>query len=119
MGKKCSRRKRESQTDSPPRDRFQQKTIEVGFVPGTRAAYVREFDHFETKLDRKTGATATVRDARRYLSRLKESGVSNTIYSHASAALQCMRGSWFPLLHGEDCYEGLPSHLLFCCQPER
>ncbi len=88
MGKKCSRRKRESQTDSPPRDRFQQKTIEVGFVPGTRAAYVREFDHFETKLDRKTGATAAVRDARRYLSRLKESGVSNTVYSHAAAAFR-------------------------------
>ena len=88
MGKKCSRRKREGQKDSGHRDRFQERMIEVGFVPGTRAAYLREFDHFEAKLDRKTGQTAKVRDACRYLSRLKESGVSNTIYSHASAALR-------------------------------
>lgn len=62
--------------------------IKVGFVTGTRAAYLRAFDRFEAKLDRKTAQTATVRDARRYLSRLKESDASNTLYSHAAAALR-------------------------------
>ncbi len=76
--------------------------IEAGFVGGTRAAYLREYDRFEAKLDRKTGATATVRDARRYLSRIKESGANQTRCEHASAALRFffeeVRGlEWKPL----------------------
>jgi hypothetical protein len=43
-----------------------------------------------------------VRDARRYLSRLKQSGVSDTIYSHAAAVLrfffEAVRGiEWKPI----------------------
>ena len=48
----------------------------------------RAFDRFEEKLDRKTGATATVRDGRRYLTRLKQKGVSRTAYGTASAVLK-------------------------------
>jgi len=76
----------------------------VGFVPGTQVAYLRAFDRFEAKLDRKTAMTASARDARRYLSRLKQSGASNTIYSHAAAALRFffeeVRGmAWKPISH--------------------
>jgi len=60
----------------------------VRFVEGTRKAYLRAFDRFEEKLDRKTGATAKVRDARRYLSQLKQKGVSDTAYGNASAVLK-------------------------------
>ena len=67
---------------------MRQRMGEIGFVPGTRVAYLRAFDRFEATLDRKTSETATVRDARRYLSRLKQSGVSQTVYSHAAAALR-------------------------------
>ena len=67
---------------------MRQRMGEIGFVPGTRVAYLSAFDRFEATLDRKTSETATVRDARRYLSRLKQSGVSQTVYSHAAAALR-------------------------------
>ena len=60
----------------------------VGFVAGTQTAYLRAFDRFEARLDRKTAQTATVSDARRYLSGLRQSGVSQTAYSHAAAALR-------------------------------
>ena len=89
MCSKGSRKKRGRQPDSSAiRSRLQERMVEVGFVDGTRAAYLRSFDRFEAKLDRKTAATATVRDARRYLTRLKQSGVSQTVYSHAAAALR-------------------------------
>ena len=81
---------------------LQERMAEVGFVAGTQVAYLREFDRFEKKLDRKTAATATVRDARRYLSRLKQRGVSKTAYSNASAVLKFffeeVRGlAWNPI----------------------
>jgi site-specific recombinase XerD len=94
--------KPERQQDSKHRERLQLEMLEVGFVPGTQAAYLREFDRFEAKLDRKDGGAATVRDGRRYLSRLKQSGVSATRYSHAAAALKFffekVRGlAWKPI----------------------
>ena len=77
----CSERIRKRggvQSDSEWRREMQARMAEVGFVAGTQVAYLRAFDRFEGKLDRKTGQTATVRDARRYLSRLKQSGASTT-----------------------------------------
>ncbi|MFC1451829.1 tyrosine-type recombinase/integrase [Verrucomicrobiota bacterium] len=99
---KGSRKQGEGQSDSQHRRQLRERMKEVGFVAGTRVAYLREFDRFEKKLDRKTAETATVRDGRRYLSRLKQSGVSQTVYSHAAAALrfffQEVRGlEWNPI----------------------
>jgi site-specific recombinase XerD len=62
--------------------------VQVGFVAGTQTAYLRAFDRFEAGLDRKTAATASVGDARRYLTGLKLSGTGATAYSHAAAALK-------------------------------
>ncbi len=84
---KRSRNGKKGQRDSEHRQRLEEKMEAVGFVPGTRKAYLRAFDRFEEKLDRKTGATAAVRDARRYLTRLKQKGVSKTAYGNASAVL--------------------------------
>jgi site-specific recombinase XerD len=81
-------RKNKDQSKSEHREQFQKRMVEAGFVPGTQVAYLRAFDRFEAKLDRKTAQTATVQDARRYLSRLKQSRASNTVYSHAAAALK-------------------------------
>jgi site-specific recombinase XerD len=67
---------------------MQTRMAEVGFVVGTQVAYLRAFDRFEAGLDRKTAQEATVTDARRYLSRLKQAGGSATVYSHAAAALR-------------------------------
>ena len=85
---KGSRKQGKGQRDSEHRQRLQEKMEDVGFVPGTRVAYLRAFDRFEDKLDRKTGATAKVRDARRYLSGLKQKGTSKTAYGNASAVLK-------------------------------
>lgn len=83
-----SRKCGEGQSDSEHRRQYRNRMGEVGFVAGTQMAYLRAFDRFETELDRKTAASATVRDARRYLSGLKQKGVSDTAYSHAAAALK-------------------------------
>ena len=101
-GAKCSRKQRKHQSDSEHRRKFQEKMKSVGFVVGTQTAYLRAFDRFEARLDRKSGATATVRDARRYLTELKRQGVAATAYSHAAAALKFffmeVRGlKWNPL----------------------
>ena len=90
------------QSDSEHRQRLIERMEEVGFVPLTRKAYLRAFDRFEEKLDRKTGATAKVRDGRRYLSRLKQEGVSKTAYGNATAVLKFLfedvRGlTWNPI----------------------
>jgi len=85
---KRSRKQAKGQSDSEHRQELVKKMEEVGFVPLTRKAYLRAFDRFETGLDRKTGATASLCDARRYLSRLKQKGVSRTAYGNASAVLK-------------------------------
>lgn len=85
---KGSRKPGECQRDWAHRQQLQAKMTEVGFVPGTQTAYLRAFDRFEKHLDRKTGATAKVRDARRYLSRLRQKGASKTAYGNASAVLK-------------------------------
>ena len=99
---KGSRKQKERQSESEHRQRLQERMKEVGFVAGTQVAYLREFDRFEQKLDRKTGGSATVRDARRYLSRLKQRGVPKGRYSCASAVLKFffenVRGlGWTPI----------------------
>jgi site-specific recombinase XerD len=50
--------------------------------------YLRALDGFAAKSDRKTLEEAKVRDARRYLTRLKQKGPSKTAYGNASAALK-------------------------------
>lgn len=74
----------------------------AGFVPGSREAYAKALEQFAAKLDRKGLSEATAGDGRRYLSRLKQSGVAATRFSHASAALrfyfEMVRGvPWKPL----------------------
>ena len=88
MSRERSTKNRGVQSDSVSRRGMQARMAEVGFVPGTQEAYLRAFERFETRLDRKTAQTATVKDARRYLSGLKQSGMSATVYSHAAAALR-------------------------------
>jgi site-specific recombinase XerD len=99
---KRSRKQGKDQSDSEHRQQLVKKMEQVGFVPLTRKTYLRAFDRFEEKLDRRTGATATVRDGRRYLSRLKQTGVSKTAYGNASAVLKFffekVRGrAWNPI----------------------
>ena len=99
---KRSTKQGKGQSDSEHRQELVKEMEEVGFVPLTRKAYLRAFDRFEQKLDRRTGATATVRDGRRYLSRLKQTGASKTAYGNASAVLKFffekVRGlAWNPI----------------------
>jgi integrase/recombinase XerD len=85
---KASTNRKKSQRDSVHRQQLQEQMAAVGFAAGTQTAYLRAFDRFERKLDRKTGASAKVRDARRYLSGLKQKGGSKTAYGNASAVLK-------------------------------
>ena len=82
---KCSTKRGKGQSDSEHRRQLQERIVSVGYVDGTRVAYLREFDRFEAKLDRKSGATANVGDARRYLSRIKQHGVPKGRYSFRSS----------------------------------
>ena len=102
MSGKSSRKQSKCQRDSEHRRELVKRMEAVGFVPLTRKAYLRAFDRFEQKLDRRTGAQATVRDGRRYLSRLKQRGASKAAYGNASAVLRFffekVRGlSWNPI----------------------
>ena len=88
MGEQSSRRRDKSQIVLEERTEFQIAMAKVGFVVGTQSAYLRAFDKFAKRLDRKTPATATLKEARRYLTELKRSGASATVYSHAAAAVR-------------------------------
>jgi len=88
MSKQDSKTRRVNHTDSDHRRRLKARMAEVGFVPGTQKAYLREFDRFERSVHPATGATATVSDAHAHVARLKRSGASSTARSHASAALR-------------------------------
>ena len=67
---------------------FKQSLTEAGFAESTRKVYLRAFEKFANRLDRKTPATATPVDARRHLTELKQRDVSSTAYGNASAALR-------------------------------
>lgn len=74
----------------------------AGFAEGTQQVYLRAFDTFAKRLDRKTPAMATIKEARRHLTELKQSGGSSTAYGTASAALRFffenVRGmAWKPI----------------------
>ncbi len=88
MSEKNNKKSKECQSFPEEREAFQFALAKVGFVPGTQVAYLRAFDRFCIRLDRKTPSLATLKDGRRYLTELKQSGASNTIYSHAAAAIR-------------------------------
>lgn len=78
----------ESITKSNNGQRNSQAMEEAGFVAATRQAYGRALKRFGEKLDRRGLEHSSVGDARRYLTGLKQSGVSSTMFSHASGALR-------------------------------
>ncbi len=88
MSKQSNSRRTESQSFLDERSEFQCAMAKAGFVESTQKVYLRAFDRFAKRLDRKTPATATRKEARRHLTELKQAGVSATLYSHASAALR-------------------------------
>ena len=102
MGKNGSRGESKRESNSEVREAFVKRLVVEQYVPGTQIPYLRALDKFAAKLDRKTLATAKVRDARRYLTWLKQKGVSKSAYGNASAALkfffQKVRGlEWQPI----------------------
>ncbi len=62
--------------------------VKAGFAPGTRKMYLRAFKKFAKRLDRKSPASSTLREARRHLTELKQTGVSQTVLSSCSAVLR-------------------------------
>ncbi|MBW1659985.1 MAG: phage integrase N-terminal SAM-like domain-containing protein [Deltaproteobacteria bacterium] len=60
----------------------------AGFADGTQKMYLRAFKRFAKRLDRKTPASSTPREARRHLTELKQSGMSQTVLSSSSAVLR-------------------------------
>jgi hypothetical protein len=51
---------------------FQAAMRKGGFAEATRTVYLRAFDTFAKRLDRKTPATATLREAKHHLTELKQ-----------------------------------------------
>ena len=102
MSEECNSKSAEGQSVLEQRAEFQFEMAKVKFVPGTQSAYLRAFDKFAKRLDRKTPASATLKEARRHLTELKQAGASATVYSHAAAALrfffEAVRGmEWKPV----------------------
>ncbi len=101
MSEQSNRESGKGQSVLEQREAFQFEMVKVGFVPATQSAYLRSFDAFAKRLDRKTPASATLKEARRHLTELKQAGASATVYSHAAAALrfffEAVRGmEWKP-----------------------
>ena len=88
MREKCSSNSGNGQHNSQACAQLLRHMDKAGFVPASQAAYKQAFMAFAAKLDRKRPDQATVADARRYLSWLKQSGASATAFSHASAVLR-------------------------------
>jgi site-specific recombinase XerD len=87
---------------------FQKSLAEAGYVESTRKVYLRAFEKFAKRLDRKTPATAPLVDARRHLTELKQQNASSTAYGNASAALRFyfeeVRGiEWKPISPRRHC----------------
>lgn len=102
MSEQDSRESGKGESVLEQRGAFQFAMAKVGFVAGTQTVYLRAFDAFAKRLDRKTPASATLKEARRYLTELKQAGVSATAYSHSAAALrfffEAVRGlEWKPV----------------------
>jgi integrase/recombinase XerD len=102
MGRKSSSKSVNDQRNSQALDQMREHMGNAGFVVGSRIPYLRELGRFAAKLDRKGLDEATVSDGRRYLSGLKQSGPTATLFSHASASLRFyfedVRGlAWKPL----------------------
>jgi integrase/recombinase XerD len=67
---------------------FQSAMQKAGFAASTQTIYLRAINKFAKRLDRKTPADATLREARRHLTELKQSGASSGACSNASAAMR-------------------------------
>lgn len=81
---------------------FQSAMQKAGLAETTQKIYLRAFNKFARRLDRKTPATATLKEAKRHLTELKQSGATSTAYSTASASLhfffEQVRGiAWKPI----------------------
>jgi len=77
-----------NQSVSEAQEPFEVAMAIEGFVPGTRKAYGRALERFCGALKGKSPEQATVKEARGYLAKLKRSGASRSMLSHASAALR-------------------------------
>jgi len=102
MAKKSSSKSANDQRNSQALDQMREHMGKAGFVEGSQIPYVRALERFAAKLDRKVLDEATVADARRYLTRLKQAAPASTIFSNASAALRfyfedVRRLTWKPL----------------------
>ncbi|MFO7936632.1 MAG: phage integrase N-terminal SAM-like domain-containing protein [Kiritimatiellia bacterium] len=84
------------------RAEFKKALAKAKYVDSTQTVYLRAFDKFAKRLDRKTPADATRVDARRHLTELKQSGISKSVYANSSASLrfffETVRGiEWKPV----------------------
>jgi site-specific recombinase XerD len=91
-----------SQSLSQEREDFRKALIKAGYAECTRKVYEQAFNRFAKRLDRKTPADATVSDAKRLLTELKQKDMSKSIQSGTSAALRFyfekLRGiEWKPI----------------------
>ena len=77
-----------SQALSFERAEFQKALLKANYVTSTQKVYLRAFDKFTKRLDRKTPATSTRTEAKRHLTELKQTGASKTAYGTASATLR-------------------------------
>lgn len=67
---------------------FQKALSQTKYAESTQKMYLRAFTKFAKRLDRKTPATATIKEAKRHLTELKQTGASATVYASTSASLK-------------------------------
>jgi bisphosphoglycerate-dependent phosphoglycerate mutase len=90
----------ESHSISIERLDFQKALQKAKYAESTQRVYLRSFDQSAERLDRKTPATATVKEANRHLTELKQSGATDTAYGNASATHRTTVPHWQRNLRG-------------------
>ena len=79
---------RKSQAILQDRTQFEAALLQANYAASTRKIYLRAFDAFAKRLNQKTPVAATLKEAKRHLTELKQTGASASVYSTASATLR-------------------------------
>lgn len=77
-----------SQAFSQDRIQFEEALVQAKYVASTRKVYLRAFDTFAKRLNQKPPVAATLTEAKRHLTELKQTGASASVHSTASATLR-------------------------------
>ena len=86
--RECTKSDARSQAILQDRAKFKDALSQEKYAASTQKIYLRAFNQFAARLDRKAPATATLKEAKRHLTELKQTGASASVAGNAAATLR-------------------------------